>query len=44
VTHAPNDYHADHCALSAAVGQVVNFHAPVLWTHTLNGTGFVPTH
>lgn len=44
VTHAPNDYHADHRALSAAVSQAVNFAAPVLWMDTLNGTGFVPTH
>lgn len=44
VTHAPNDYHADHRALSAAVSQAVNFGAPVLWMDTLNGTGFVPTH
>ncbi len=44
VTHAPNDYHADHRALSAAVGQAAGFAVPVLWMDTLNGTGFVPTH
>jgi LmbE family N-acetylglucosaminyl deacetylase len=44
VTHAPNDYHADHRALSAAVGQAAGFAAPVLWMDTLNGTGFAPTH
>jgi LmbE family N-acetylglucosaminyl deacetylase len=44
VTHAANDYHADHRALSAAVSQAVNFAAPVLWMDTLNGTGFLPTH
>jgi LmbE family N-acetylglucosaminyl deacetylase len=44
VTHAPNDYHSDHRALSAAVSQAVGFAAPVLWTETLGGTGFVPTH
>lgn len=44
VTHAPNDYHADHRALSSAVSQAVNFAVPVLWMDTLNGTGFVPTH
>jgi LmbE family N-acetylglucosaminyl deacetylase len=44
VTHAPNDYHADHRALSAAVSQAAGFSAPVLYMDTLNGTGFVPTH
>jgi N-acetylglucosamine malate deacetylase 1 len=44
VTHAPNDYHADHRALSAAVSQAVGFAAPVLFMDTLNGTGFAPTH
>lgn len=44
LTHAPNDYHADHRALSAAVGQAAGFAAPVLWMDTLNGTGFAPTH
>lgn len=44
LTHAPNDYHADHRALSAAVLQAANFTTPVLFMDTLNGTGFVPTH
>jgi len=44
VTHAPNDYHADHRALSAATSQAVNFAAPLIWADTLGGTGFVPTH
>ncbi len=44
LTHAPNDYHADHRALSAAVGEAVSFAAPVLWMDTLGGTGFTPTH
>lgn len=44
VTHAPNDYHADHRALSAAMGQAAGFAVPVLWMDTLNGTGFLPTH
>jgi N-acetylglucosamine malate deacetylase 1 len=44
VTHAPNDYHGDHRALSDAVRIAVSFRAPVLWTDTLRGAGFVPTH
>lgn len=44
LTHAPNDYHADHRALSAAVLQAANFSVPVLFMDTLNGTGFTPTH
>lgn len=44
VTHAPNDYHADHRALSGAVRAAVGFSVPVLWADTLMGTGFQPTH
>jgi LmbE family N-acetylglucosaminyl deacetylase len=44
VTHAPEDYHADHRALAAAALQAVNFAVPVLHMDTLNGTGFTPTH
>lgn len=44
LTHAPNDYHADHRALSMAASQAAGFSVPVLWMDTLNGTGFVPTH
>jgi LmbE family N-acetylglucosaminyl deacetylase len=44
VTHAPNDYHADHRALSAAMGQAAGFSVPVLWMDTMGGTGFAPTH
>lgn len=44
LTHAPNDYHADHRALSDAVRIAANFSAPVVWADTLMGTGFVPTH
>jgi LmbE family N-acetylglucosaminyl deacetylase len=44
VTHDPNDYHADHRALAAAVSQAASFGAPVLFMDTLNGTGFAPTH
>ncbi|HMO72511.1 MAG TPA: aminotransferase class I/II-fold pyridoxal phosphate-dependent enzyme, partial [Paracoccaceae bacterium] len=44
LTHAPNDYHADHRALSAAVSQAAGFAVPVLHMDTMNGTGFAPTH
>lgn len=44
VTHAANDYHADHRALAAAVSQAAGFSAPVLAMDTMNGTGFSPTH
>ena len=44
LTHAPNDYHADHRALSAAASQAAGFSVPVLFMDTLNGTGFTPTH
>jgi N-acetylglucosamine malate deacetylase 1 len=42
VTHAANDYHADHRALAAAVAQAASFRAPVLDMDTMNGTGFQP--
>lgn len=44
VTHAPNDYHGDHRALSDAVRLAASFKAPVLWADTLQGVGFAPTH
>ena len=44
VTHAPNDYHADHRALSLAASQAAGYSVPVLWMDTLNGTGFAPSH
>jgi LmbE family N-acetylglucosaminyl deacetylase len=44
VTHAPNDYHGDHRALSDAVRLAASFKAPVLWADTLQGVGFMPTH
>ncbi len=44
ITHAPNDYHGDHRALSDAVRIGANFTAPVAWVDTMMGTGFVPTH
>lgn len=43
VTHAPEDYHADHRALAAGVLHAAGFSAPVLHMDTLGGTGFVPT-
>ena len=44
VTHDPNDYHADHRALSQAVDLAASFRVPVALIDTLNGTGFAPTH
>ena len=44
VTHAPNDYHADHRALAAAARQAAGFRHPLLHVDTLMGTGFLPTH
>jgi N-acetylglucosamine malate deacetylase 1 len=44
ITHAPNDYHGDHRALSDAVRIAANFHVPVLWADTLMGAGSAPTH
>jgi N-acetylglucosamine malate deacetylase 1 len=44
VTHAPNDYHGDHRALSDAVRLAASFQVPVLWADTLQGVGALPTH
>jgi LmbE family N-acetylglucosaminyl deacetylase len=44
VTHAPNDYHGDHRALSDGVRIAASFAVPVLHADTLGGTGFSPTH
>ena len=44
LTHDPNDYHADHRALAAAVAQAAGFAAPVAHLDAMNGTGFAPTH
>lgn len=44
LTHAPNDYHGDHRAVSDAVRIAANFAAPVVWAETLMGVGFEPTH
>ncbi|MBK8082703.1 MAG: PIG-L family deacetylase [Devosia sp.] len=44
LTHAPNDYHADHRVLSDAVGIAAGFAAPVVWADTMMGVGFEPTH
>lgn len=43
ITHASNDYHGDHRALSQAVHLAASFSAPVVEMDTLNGTGFNPT-
>jgi LmbE family N-acetylglucosaminyl deacetylase len=44
ITHAPNDYHGDHRALSDAVRIAASFSVPVLHADTLGGTAFAPTH
>ncbi|KAA3452272.1 PIG-L domain-containing protein [Mesorhizobium sp. SARCC-RB16n] len=44
VTHAPNDYHPDHRALSDGVRIAASFGVPVLHADTMGGTGFSPTH
>ena len=43
VTHAPNDYHRDHRALSQAVVAAASYRAPVLFADTLAGVGAAPT-
>ncbi|AEQ53670.1 PIG-L deacetylase family protein [Pelagibacterium halotolerans] len=44
LTHAPNDYHGDHRALSQAASLASSFKVPLAFVDTLYGTGFTPTH
>lgn len=43
-THAPNDYHPDHRALSAAVALAACDSWPVIHADNLKGADFQPTH
>ncbi len=43
ITHAPEDYHPDHRALSRLTLDAARFRAPVLYADTLMGDGFTPT-
>jgi N-acetylglucosamine malate deacetylase 1 len=42
VTHAPNDYHADHRALSLALSIASSARVPILFADTMRGIGFEP--
>jgi len=44
ITHAPEDYHSDHRALSAFIREVSNFICPILYTDTLLGVNFNPDY
>ena len=44
VTHAPEDYHSDHRALSHFVHQATGFICPILYSDTLMGINFNPDY
>lgn len=44
VTHAPNDYHPDHRALSEYVSRAASFRAPVLYADTMLGINCQPDY
>ena len=44
VAHAPNDYHADHRAVSAGALSAASFRAPVLWADPMMGNDFLPNY
>lgn len=44
VTHAPEDYHPDHQALSFMVRDATGFKCPVLYSDTLMGVNFKPDY
>jgi LmbE family N-acetylglucosaminyl deacetylase len=43
ITHAPNDYHPDHRALSECVASAASFRCPVLFADTMLGLDFTPS-
>jgi len=44
ITHAPEDYHSDHRALSSIVTTATGFICPIIYADTLMGVNFTPDY
>lgn len=44
ITHAPEDYHPDHIALSKIIKIATGFICPILFSDTLMGINFIPDY
>ena len=44
ITHAPNDYHSDHQALSGIMKSIACHQVPLIYSDTMLGVNFLPNY